>query len=463
MLNYFLRRLLWVAAVLWVISVVCFLLGYYTTDDPVTRLNGSAPVTTRPGTPALAAAYQRQAHLLHLDYPVFYGALQVNGIPDTLYRIYPYQRREKLRKMAVRSGSWAEVSHYEANLQQTLELLRATLPDSLLHQGEAPGLLVSLEQSDQKSEIQPILVTLNAAFGQHANMASAFRLCENALTNIPDRSGIGYPVWHWYGSDNLYHHWITGRYAAGEGSPWKKIWYSLQVSLLLNGAALILSVLLGIPIGIWLARHQSRSGRVANRLTMFLYVMPVMLLACLLRFAFATPGQGWYQSWIGGIGVTLYDPAGMSFWHWVGINFSKLILPVLTLALHFSMLIALQMRVGMLDTLRQDYIRAALGRGLSDRQVYWGHALRTALFPVIAVVGSLLPLVVSGGMMSEAVFNINGLGSALVEAVFTGNHPVMMTIVMLTAFLTVLGSFLADLLFVLLDPRVREGIEGSVK
>jgi peptide/nickel transport system permease protein len=277
------------------------------------------------------------------------------------------------------------------------------------------------------------------------------------LGAIPTRSGWGYPVFYWYGLNNQYHDWLTGKYATESSSPWKRTRYSMSVSLFINLTALVLALLLGILTGMWTTRLPQRKERVSSRVLILIYVVPVLLIACVLRYLFATPGHGLFSSWIGGVGPGIYDSERISFMAWVVANKGKLLLPIIALAIHFTALIALQMRTGMVAILKHDYIRTARAKGLSETAVYWRHAFPNALSPVITVMGMILPAAVSGAIVVEAVFNINGLGYTIIEAIQTGNYPVMMSIVMLAAVLTVVGSLLADICLAWLDPRIREG------
>jgi peptide/nickel transport system permease protein len=231
----------------------------------------------------------------------------------------------------------------------------------------------------------------------------------------------------------------------------------MSVSLFINLTALVLALLLGILTGMWTTRLPQRKERVSSRVLILIYVVPVLLIACVLRYLFATPGHGLFSSWIGGVGPGIYDSERISFMAWVVANKGKLLLPIIALAIHFTALIALQMRTGMVAILKHDYIRTARAKGLSETAVYWRHAFPNALSPVITVMGMILPAAVSGAIVVEAVFNINGLGYTIIEAIQTGNYPVMMSIVMLAAVLTVVGSLLADICLAWLDPRIREG------
>lgn len=112
-------------------------------------------------------------------------------------------------------------------------------------------------------------------------------------------------------------------------------------------------------------------------------------------------------------------------------------------------------RSGMLDVLRADFIRTARAKGLAERSVVFGHALRNALLPAITLLGFELPGLFAGAIITEQVFNWPGIGRMQLESVQTRDYAVLMTITMLLAFLTIAGSFIADVLYAVADPRVR--------
>jgi peptide/nickel transport system permease protein len=376
-------------------------------------------------------------------------------MPDTLYRVFSYHRREKLVKMALASGEWAPVAAYEQQLSACVRALEA-VPDSLLVRNEVNVLLQALINRSNIDDCRNDLDSLHQK-ALNTTALSSIDACKTALSAIPTRNGWGHPVFYWYGLNNQYHDWLTGKYASESSSPWKRTRYSMSVSLFINLTALVLALLLGILTGMWTTRLPQRKERVSSRVLILIYVVPVLLIACVLRYLFATPGHGLFSSWIGGVGPGIYDSERISFMAWVVANKGKLLLPIIALAIHFTALIALQMRTGMVAILKHDYIRTARAKGLSETAVYWRHAFPNALSPVITVMGMILPAAVSGAIVVEAVFNINGLGYTIIEAIQTGNYPVMMSIVMLAAVLTVVGSLLADICLAWLDPRIREG------
>ena len=133
-----------------------------------------------------------------------------------------------------------------------------------------------------------------------------------------------------------------------------------------------------------------------------------------------------------------------------------LVLPVVTLTYPRSRAVALH-RAGILETLRQDFIRTARAKGLSERVVVFGHALRNSLIPIVTLLGLQLPELIGGSVIVEWIYGVRGMGFVALEAIRMPDYPLVVTLVAFTAILTMLGVLLSDLVYVLIDPRIKLG------
>ncbi len=140
---------------------------------------------------------------------------------------------------------------------------------------------------------------------------------------------------------------------------------------------------------------------------------------------------------------------------WLVQHAGKLVLPVLTLLVHILAILTLQMRSSMLEVLDQDYIKTARAKGLSERAVHGKHAFKNALFPLITIFGGVFPVIFAGSLVIEYLFNYPGMGTKTQSAFMNQDYPILYTILMIAAVLTILGSLVADLLYAWVDPRVR--------
>ncbi len=454
MLRYTLHRLLLAIPTLFIISVVVFLASQSLSSDLVATYGGTPYVGASSDPDAEATFMARQAANLHVDLPNFYFAISNNCLPDTFHKIQPAWRRRTMRTQALQCGSWAPVQHFHNTMAALIRALEA-LPDSLVRRTEANAAIATLKTSTDTALTAQYLGRLEQTVQPSYMSQRAVQDLRIALADIAPQDTWGYPVLRWYGTPNQYHNWLTRKYAHETSSPWKALAYPMRVTLFIKLSGLLLALLLAIPSGLYLG-NSPRWDRWGKRSLMLLYVVPIVLIGCGLRYLFATPGHGLFSSYIGGVGTGLYNPDRSSFWQWVSTNFGRLLLPILTVGLHFFALVTLQMRSSTVSVLRQDYIRTARAKGVPVRRMLWRHVLPNAVFPILIIFGSMFPIVLGGALLVELIFSINGIGWATYDAVLTLDYPVLMTVVLLSAMLTIVGSLVADLLLAWADPRLRK-------
>lgn len=405
------------------------------------------------------ANLQAAAVHLHLDLPVFYCALTTADQPDTLDRIFPYTRRERLVKLLEQNGSWPNVQRYEDAL---LAADHAVWRDTTLLAKPMRGVLSELREERPLEFIDTLAAAVQRLGVQSASQKQLEALAQAAhvlRTDLhPENSWR--PALHWYGRSNQYHYWLSG-FLCGElgysitfGHPvWETLRFSLLTTLFVNGLALFLAFRIAIPLGIAMARRKGRFEKFSRWILLLLHAMPGFWLAGLLLLFFATPHTG--LNLINGIDLNWYDPTDGPFLLWVGENADKFILPVLTLTLHALAVIALQLRGGIREVFTQDFIRTARAKGVSEKDVYRRHAFRNSLIPLITVFANVFPAIFAGSIVVEYLFNFPGMGMKTYQAYLYEDYPLLFAILMLAAVVTVAGNFLGDILYVWVDPRVQ--------
>jgi peptide/nickel transport system permease protein len=215
----------------------------------------------------------------------------------------------------------------------------------------------------------------------------------------------------------------------------------LPATLELVAAATLFTFALGIPAGVYAALHRgSWSATLLQTVSLIGISMPTFLIGILLIYVFSVL-LGWVPSF------------GRSGW-------SSLVLPSVTLGLFQLTLVMRLVRSEMLEVLRTDYIRFARARGLRNRTIYFGHALKSTLVPVITVAGLQIGSMVAFAIVTETVFQWPGLGLLFIQAVADVDIPVMAAYLMLTGLMFVLINLTVDLLYWAVDPRLR--IDRSV-
>jgi len=148
-------------------------------------------------------------------------------------------------------------------------------------------------------------------------------------------------------------------------------------------------------------------------------------------------------------------PEGTGFFKTFRIRAYHLILPLFCWSYGSLAFLSRQMRGGMLSVLRQDYVRTARAKGVDERKVVWKHAIRNSLLPIITLFGNIFPLMISGSIVIEIIFSLPGMGQYLYQAIVFKNFPVVSTIVMMLGFLTMLGFLIVDILYAVVDPRIK--------
>ena len=226
----------------------------------------------------------------------------------------------------------------------------------------------------------------------------------------------------------------------------------VPVSLKLSGISLLLAYLISIPLGVYSATHQYSIGDRIAAMTVFgLYSLPNFWVATM---AIVYLGGGDFWNAFPVYGLVSAGSASWPWWKQAGDQAWHLVLPVTCLTYYTLAVLSRYMRVGMLEVIRQDFIRTARAKGLPEQLVVYRHALRNSMIPIITLMADLLPALFGGSIVVETLFSIPGMGALSYEAVFSRDYPLIMAIFTISALLTLLGILLADLLYTLVDPRI---------
>ena len=226
---------------------------------------------------------------------------------------------------------------------------------------------------------------------------------------------------------------------------------ALPPTLLLAGTAMVFFLVFGIALGAWSA---ARRGRWQERLITFLslgtYAMPAFWLGLMAILLLSYKIPIFPASSMRGIDVAGMGPLARAF-----DLVRHLILPAGVLGAASAAAMTRFVHAGMLDALAEPFIRAARARGVSERRLLWGHALRRAVLPVINLAGLSLPILVSGSLVVEVVFAWPGMGRLTYDAILTQDTGVVLATTLLATLFVVLGNLFADLAMAWADPRVR--------
>jgi peptide/nickel transport system permease protein len=224
----------------------------------------------------------------------------------------------------------------------------------------------------------------------------------------------------------------------------KEIFRRIPITFHLGIVAFLLGIIIGIPMGVITA---IRRGKITDTIvTVFAYIgiaIPVFWLGLIGIYFF-----GLYLKWLPVMGyVSPFD----DFW----LSTKSIIMPVICLCFFNVAATARQTRSSMLEVMRQDYIRTAWSKGLTEKTIVLRHALKNGLIPIITLTGMGIPMIIGGSVLVEQVFNIPGIGMLVTNAVFNQDYPYVQGIIFIIAIVVLLSNLLVELCYAWIDPRIR--------
>ncbi|MEX0935972.1 MAG: ABC transporter permease [Gemmatimonadota bacterium] len=304
-----------------------------------------------------------------------------------------------------------------------------------------------------------VFFVLNLAPGDPVSFFTSPAVTPEVLEQMRRNLGLDQPVhvryWRWMTS------MLQGDFGVSfaRNQPVREIIADiLPNTLILSVAAMFLAFVGGVVVGVLQAIRQNRFVDSAlSVIALFFYSMPSFWLALMLILIFSLGARnlwGW-PIWFPASGMTSVDYPFMSPGAQLRDRVMHLVLPSFSLALVLAAGIARYTRGSMLEVIRQDYIRTARAKGLSERRVVLKHALRNALIPVITLFGLSLPFLFSGAVLIETVFAWPGMGRLVYGAITQRDYPVVMAGAFMFGVIVILGNLLADILYSFVDPRIR--------
>ncbi len=267
-----------------------------------------------------------------------------------------------------------------------------------------------------------------------------------AIAQFDKENGLDLPLWDQF----LRYLWNLSHFNLGRSytlnqSVGALIGEALPKTLILVGLATLLALVVAIPLGVYqVVRRNKPEDYIITGLSFILYAVPAFLLGTLLILWFAVylpifPTEAPQSTTVIGI---LSDPRG-------------LVLPVFTLAAISIASFSRYMRSSMMETMTEDFVRTARAKGAGPRRVLYVHALRNAIIPIVTLLGLSLGTIVSGAVITESVFNYPGMGLLAVNSAFKEDIPTLLGVTFVVTIATICGNLLADILYAVVDPRIR--------
>ncbi len=251
-------------------------------------------------------------------------------------------------------------------------------------------------------------------------------------------------VQYWHYVDQLLHGNLGYSYAENQTVA-SLFAERLARSIYLSGISLVFAIAIAVPLGVYQAVKRNTIGdNIATSLAFVTYSMPVFFLGLILIqvFALSWPILGFEASQSTSVWTVIGD------WH-------DMLLPIATLTLITVASFSRYMRSSAMDVLAQDYIKVARAKGLPERLVLMRHLLRNACLPMVTLIGLSIPLLLAGNLITETLFNFQGLGLLFYESLQKADYPVMLAYTLIGAVFVVFGNFVADLALTVADPRIR--------
>lgn len=487
MFSYIFKRLLYFIPTFFIISFAAFGLSKMAPGDPVRLALGATDTGAGQSTEMMAneQAYYDMAEKLGMNLPTFYFSFTSAAVPDTLYRIVKSAERDNLSRLIDKYGNWPQIEKYYHSVKAIEIALFSVKADStnFAQVGRVRqnyGALLSTFEHDRIEFAIGQMVEAVQVPTMAPIKAPVLQLEQNYKDVVaqatPAKNYI--PSFQWFGFDNQYNFWMFGNaplFSNPEEHPNKgygflrgdfgisykdkrpvtsKIGEAIGWTLLLNMIALSLSYLISIPLGVQTAVHKdSRFDKVSTVIMFALFSLPSFWIATMLINYFTTSQYG----------MNLFPTFGVSspgidentpFFTFLFDRIHHLILPIFCMTYGSFAYLSRQMRGGVLSVLRMDYVRTALAKGLPHDRVIWKHVFRNSLIPIITLFAYLFPAAISGALIIEIIFQIPGMGKLSYEAIIGRDYPIVFTVLMFSAILTMVGNLAADMMYALVDPRI---------
>ena len=267
-----------------------------------------------------------------------------------------------------------------------------------------------------------------------------------AIAQFNKENGLDLPLWDQFVRYlwNLAHFQLGRSYYLNQNVT-QLIATALPKTLILVGISTVFAVVIAIPLGVYqVVRRNKPEDYAITGVTFILYAMPAFLLGTLLIL--------WF-----GIDLKIFPTEAPQATTALGVlaDPRALVLPVLTLSAITIASFSRYMRSSMMETMTEDFVRTARAKGAGPQRVLYLHALRNAIIPIVTLLGLSLGTIVSGAVITESVFNYPGMGLLAVNSAFREDLPTLLGVTFVVTIATIAGNLLADILYAVVDPRIR--------
>lgn len=433
MLGLHLKNLLSIIPLLFVLSIIVFLLRFATPQDPVEQSLGLFQQLDSEALPYTIEQYESKAIELGLDKDLFYFSFQPNYITaEAKNLLLPLDKN--IAKTLLKNGcKWKDIKSFIS--------LKNNSPDNLL-----------------LTQIATDLTTNGNTSIDYSHLPQKDQSTINSLIGKP-RQGFYYPVLRWHGADNQYHHWISGFFSAkklrsiqNNSLVIPKIARALAWTLSIAFLSILTSYSLGVFIGFKQVSSAHNRWNKVQVILDFFYTMPHFWIAT-LAIVFLTTSE--YGKWTN-IFPSVHSINFNGDFILIEIikNFKHLLLPIFCISIHSIGFLSSMMADNLKNQLSKPYFLTAKQKGLSRAVILKNHGFKNAIFPILTMLTNVIPATFSGSLISEIIFNVPGVGRLLYNSILQADWNVVFPIVLLAGIITSVSFWFSDILYAKFDPRV---------
>ena len=462
-MRYFIIRLVWIIPMIGILTII---ISFLSTISPELQINKILENRRGPERESNEAYYQT-AHKLGLDQPLFFISVVPSSYPDTLFHL-PYSNRySHIRSLVYTGADWQHIAAFRKAVEEFIQ----TCQDQHKHLGDprllsianrAQSLLTRTTIGETDGQIRSI-----SAQNERINM-SLHHNFQNVISSWKDLKDnrsflpLYLPVIKWHGPDNQYYSWFLQlvnfdqiRSANDDRKVATKIIQALKWTLSLSLIALFFILIIAIPLGLKMAMMKNTLwDQWISTIVFILYSIPVFWLATLLIVFFTNTRYCSYCDIFPSIGI-FHIQDNESFGRAFLQYFKYLVLPLLCLVPGSIAYVFRQMRSNAINEMDKQYVTAARARGISKATIRWKMIFPNSVYPMITLVSSILPGIFVGSLVIEYIFSIPGMGRLMYDSVLYQDWPVIKIILLLMGCITLFAYFITDILYKLVDPRVK--------
>ncbi len=445
MLGYITKRLLLFIPTLGIMSLFVFFIAQFSQEDLLLQKEENNFRVVSNNTLQEWKANYAASKKLGFHEPSFYFSIHRKSSSDTLNRIQDKKIRENMADLAYRIGNWEKVNAFYSSIKSTLPLLNSEDQQVLILNFKSLNLT--------KNE--------SVHFSQFPTINDEF----NSLLSTNSPFNNYFPKFKWNGFSNQYHFWLRnvlrgdfGNSLVDNNSVNEKINNAIYWTLLLSLVSLIITFSIAIPAAFYSSFNpDSPLSKTFDKLFFLFYAIPNFWIATLLILFFAS---GDYLDWFPTYGLGFVQDDS-STWQKLIMRVEHLILPIIALSYGSIAFVYKQLKNSIEQELQKDYLLTARAKGLSLTTIKWGQLFKNASFPLITMLGGIIPALFSGSFIIEYIFSIPGMGKLSIESILSRDFSTIYILLLIATFFSMLGLLIADLLYYFADPRVQLSSENK--